>query len=133
MNTKYFLNLVSGNVFQNKKTPAIPSAYYIGLSKSAPTLDGENVTEPSGGGYARVLLTNLSDPVDGVVTNTQLIDFAESTAGWGIVTHFVIFDALTAGNLLMYGPLTTNRTVESGTIMTIKQGALALSAVNPTV
>lgn len=132
MNTAYFLDLVAGNVFRTKTSPAIPAAYYIGLSKTVPNLSGDNVSEPSGGGYARVKLTDLSTPSDGTVTNNSAIDFAESTAAWGTVTHFVVYDALTDGNLLMYGQLTTSRSVEAETIMTIKAGALTLSVVNPT-
>ena len=37
-----------------------------------------------------------------------------------------------AGNLLMYGALTTPRTVETATIMTIKENYLKLSVQNPT-
>ncbi len=132
MNTTYFLNLVAGNVFRTKTSPAIPTVYYLGLSKTAPNMSGGNVSEPSGGGYARIKLTGLSAPSNGVVTNTKAIDFAESTASWGTVTHFVVYDAMTGGNLLMYGSLTTSRSVETATIMTIKAGALTLSVINPT-
>lgn len=133
MNTTYFLNLVSGNVFGSKKSPAIPEKYYLGLSSTAPSLDGSGVTEPGGGtGYARVELTSLSTPINGVVTNSGAIDFAESTAEWGTMTHFVIYDALSEGNLLMYGELSASRKVEADTIMTIKLGSLNLSVVNPT-
>lgn len=132
MNTTYFLNLCAGNVFKTKTTPAIPTSYYIGLSKTAPNLSGGNVSEPSGGGYARVKLASLGAPSNGLVSNTSDINFAESTAAWGTVTHFVIYDALTGGNLLMYGSLTTSRTVEAATVMTLRAGALQLSVVNPT-
>lgn len=133
MNTTYFLNLVSGNVFGSKTTPAIPTEYFLGLSSAAPALDGTGAVEPAGGtGYARVKLTSLSAPVNGVVTNNAAIDFAESTAEWGTMTHFVIYDALTGGNLLMYGELSASRKVEADTIMTIKLGSLNLSVVNPT-
>ena len=132
MNTTYFLNLVSGNVFGSKKSPAIPEKYYLGLSSTAAYLDGSGVTEPGGGiGYARVELTSLSTPINGAVTNSSAIDFAESTAEWGTMTHFVIYDALSEGNLLMYGELSASRKVEADTIMTIKLGSLNLSVVNP--
>lgn len=49
MNTTYFLNLVSGNVFGSKKTPALPEKYYLGLSSAAPALDGSGVVEPGEG------------------------------------------------------------------------------------
>ena len=134
MNTNYFLNCMAGNVFQTKTNPAIPTAYYIGLSTTAPTVDGTGVNEPStDAGYARIQLTSLSEPADGVVTNTLAINFDESTASWGNITHFVIFDSSAAdsGNLLMYGELSTPRSVEAATIMTIKEGYLKLSVQNP--
>ena len=130
MNTTYFLNLVSGNVYGTKKTPAIPDEYYIGLSSTAPSADGLNVTEPATGGYQRVQLTGLSEPTAGVVTNPTSISFPESTQSWGTVSYFVIFDAATEGNLLMYGELEEARTVEAATIMTLRANSLTLSVLN---
>lgn len=132
MNTTFFLNCVAGNLFGTKTSPAIPATYYIGLSTTEPNAAGENVTEPSvDAGYGRVLLNNLSEPINGLVTNTSSVNFEESTASWGTVTHFVIFDAETGGNLLMYGAVSPPRVVEEGTVMTIRQDYLRLSAQNP--
>lgn len=133
MNTTYFLNCVAGNLFHTKNTPALPAEYYIGLSTTAPNINGTNVTEPaSSAGYTRIKLDMLSEPSSGVVINQSNIDFNESTASWGTVTHFVIFDALNGGNLLQYGSLSTPRSVETATIMTIKSGYLNLSVQNQT-
>ena len=132
MNTTYFLNQVMGNLFKTKETPALPSEYYIGLSSTAPNISGGNVTEPlSNSGYKRVRLENLSEPTDGVITNEQAISFDESTANWGTMSHFVIYDALEAGNLLMYDTLSTPRNVEAATIVTIKANSLTLTLSNP--
>lgn len=132
MNTTYFLNQVMGNLFKTKETPALPSEYYIGLSFTAPNISGGNVTEPlSNSGYKRVKLENLSEPADGVITNEQAISFDESTANWGTMSHFVIYDALEAGNLLMYDTLSTPRNVEAATIVTIKANSLTLTLSNP--
>ena len=132
MNTTHFLNRVAGNLFRTETSPAIPTEYYIGLSTTEPTMSGANVSEPStSAGYGRVLLENLSAPVNGVVTNTANINFEESTASWGTVTHFVIYDAEIDGNLLMYGALSTPRVVEAATVMTIRQDYLRLTAQNP--
>ena len=132
MNTTYFLNLAAGNLFNTKTNPEIPQELWIGLSTTAPNINGTNVTEPSGSaGYARVQLTMLSEPSAGVVTNQSNIDFNESTASWGTVTHFVIFDAQSDGHLLQYGSLSTPRSVEAATIMTIKSNYLNLSVQNP--
>ena len=132
MNTTYFLNQVMGNLFKTKETPALPSEYYIGLSSTAPNISGGNVTEPlSNSGYKRVKLENLSEPADGVITNEQAISFDESTANWGTMSHFVIYDALEAGNLLMYDTISTPRNVEAATIVTIKANSLTLTLSNP--
>lgn len=134
MNTTYFTNCVAGNLYGTKDDPAIPTSYYIGLSTTAPNIGGTNVTEPStSAGYARVQLTNLSQPSVGVVTNQSAINFNESTSSWGTITHFVIYDSSVVGdgNLLMYGTLTTPRVVDANTIMTIKENFLKLSVQNP--
>ena len=133
MTTTYFLYFSAGNIYRTKEVPAIPTEYWIGLSTTAPNLNGTNVTEPAASaGYARVKLDMLSEPASGVVTNEANIDFNESTASWGTVTHFVVFDAQNGGNLLQYGALSTPRSVEAATIMTIKTGYLNLSVQNPT-
>lgn len=131
MVTTYFKNLVAGNVFGSKTTPAIPSTYYIGLSTSAPDEDGTGATEPSSSaGYARVAISNLGDPVNGEVSNEQAISFNESTSSWGTITHYVIYDAATSGNLLMYGQFLIPRIVETGTIMLLKEGSLTLTVAD---
>lgn len=132
MNTTYFLNQVMGNLFKTKETPALPSEYYIGLSSTEPNVNGSSVTEPlSNTGYKRVKLENLSEPASGVITNKQAISFDESTSNWGTMSHFVIYDALESGNLLMYDTLSTPRNVEAATIVTIKANSLTLTLSNP--
>ena len=133
MNTTYFLNQVMGNVYKTKTTPALPGNYYIGLSSTPPALDGTGATEPSGSAnYARVKLETLGEPAGGVITNTAAVSFDESTANWGVMSHFVIYDALSGGNLLMFDTLSAARNVESATIVTIKAGSLTLTLSNPT-
>lgn len=132
MTTTYFLNSIMGNVFGSKTNPTLPTNYYIGLSTSAPTIAGGNVSEPAGSaGYARVRLTGLSEPNNGTITNGSAISFEESTADWGTVTYFVIYDAPTGGNLLMYDALTASRTVETATVVMIKENSLQLTLANP--
>lgn len=128
MNTTYFINQVMGNLFQTKTNPALPDAYYIGLSSTAPNADGGNVTEPSANAsYARVKLETLGEPTDGVITNTAAIFFQESTEDWGTMTHVVIFDGPTGGNLLMYQEMAPRRVVDVDTIVTILSGGLRLT------
>lgn len=131
MNTNYFLDCVAGGVFQSPSA-SLPNEFYIGLSTTTPSADGTGVTEPSSSaGYKRIKLLSISEPAGGVVSNSSSITFDESTASWGVVTHFVIFDALSGGNLLIFGELSSPRTVEADTIMAIKEGYLKLSVQNP--
>ena len=96
MNTTYFLNVVAGNVLKTKSIPALPTKFYLGLSSTAPNLDGTGATEPAtSAGYKRVELTSLSEPANGVVTNDATIDFDESTAALGhydALRHFRLRD-----------------------------------------
>ena len=131
MTAVYFLNNIMGNVFGTQSTPSLPTNYWLGLSTTAPSTGGGNVTEPTGGaGYGRVQLTSLSLPVNGSITNSAAVVFNESTASWGLITHYVIYGQQTGGNLLMYGPLTVSRTVEINTVVTIKPNELVITLEN---
>lgn len=134
MNTTYFINCIAGNIFRSKTSPALPTQYYIGLSKTAPSTSGANVTEPStSDGYSRIKLDSLSAPSNGVVKNLSDINFPESTGSWGVISHFVIYDsqAVGSGNLLMYGELSTPRTIEASTTLIIPSNLLILTTQNP--
>lgn len=131
MVTTYFLNLVSGNLYGSQTNPPIPSTYYIGLSSTEPELDGSGVTEPSANdNYSRVPIASFGAPDNGVITNTADISFNESIAAWGTMTHYVIYDSIIGGNLLIYNNLAEPRSVESSTILTLKAGNLKLNLSN---
>ena len=134
MTSTYFLNCIMGNVFMTKLSPTLPKKVYLGLSSTAPQVDGTGVSEPlASAGYQRVELTNLGEPVMGVVSNDGEIQFDESSASWGTITHFVLFDSPTDGNLLMFNQLSQSRSVETATIVMVKTGSLKLTLANPTV
>lgn len=121
-----------GNVFQTKLSPGLPSKVYLGLSSSAPDVDGSGATEPlASAGYSRVELNSLDVPTNGVITNKSEISFPESSASWGTVTHFVLYDAPVNGNLLMFNVLSQARSVEQATIVMVNAGSLKLTLANP--
>lgn len=122
-----------GNPFGTKTTQAIPTTYYLGLSKTAPTISGMGVSEPSTSdtGYGRVSLASLSAPTNGTITNSAPVSFNESTSNLGTMTHYVVYDAVTGGNLLFYGTLSISRTVEQDTVITVKAGELTITLSNP--
>jgi hypothetical protein len=109
-----------------------PATLYFGLSTTTIADDGTNVTEPSGGGYARVGktndLTNFPAASGGAKANGTVIDFGTATgAAWGTVTDWFIADAATAGNVLARGVLTASKTINDGDSASFAVGAFTLA------
>jgi len=77
-------------------------------------------TEVTGGSYAPVQRDPLdanwtgASSTDGLTDNAAALTYPAPTANWGVVTGFALWDAATAGNLLIYGALTTSKTVNNG-------------------
>lgn len=90
----------------------MPTTVYVALYTTDPTA-ADSGTEVTGGGYARKALT-MAAPTNGVGDNSAIVNFGTASASWGTITHVGIRDALTVGNLLIYGPLTASKTVGSG-------------------
>ena len=109
--------------------------YYIGLSTTAINVAGTGVTEPTGGGYKRVAVTNnktnFTDSTGGIVQNKAQIEFPESTTAWGTITHVFISDSATtgSGNVLYYDALTTPRTVQTATILLFAINSMKIQLV----
>ena len=90
------------------------------------------VSEPSGGGYARVAvsntLTNFPAASSGTKSNATAITFPTPSAAWGTVVSVFIADAAAGGNVLAMADLTTPKTINSGaSAPTIAVSALYLS------
>jgi len=100
------------------------STVYIGLKTADPTDDNSGGTEPDGtGSYARIesISADWEDAAAGAIQNDEIQEFAESTAAWSTgatpLTHFIIMDALSGGNMLAHGSLTTPRTVNAAGVL----------------
>lgn len=105
-----------------------PATVHVGLLTAAPT-DSSAGTEVSGGGYARVAVasslanwagtqssgsTTASSGTSGTTSNNNAITFPAPTANWGSVTHFAVYDAASAGNMLFFAALGTPKTINNG-------------------
>jgi len=96
-----------------------PTVLGVALFTVTPT-DAGGGTEVTGGSYARVNLAPLdanwtgASATDGATDNASAITFPTPSANWGVVVAFGIFDATTAGNLLIWGPITPNKTINNG-------------------
>lgn len=116
-----------------------PATMYIALSSTTPTEAGGNFTEPSGGSYARVSTTATdwsaaSGTAPAVKTNTATKTFPTASADWvsaANLTHFGLFDALSAGNLLAWGALTVAKPVLNGDTASFAASSLTLKLGDP--
>jgi hypothetical protein len=80
---------------------------YVALFTATGLDDGTGFTEVSGGAYARVATAggDWATPTGvspSLCQNANPIVFPTSTAGWGTIIGFGIYDALTAGNLMAW-------------------------------
>lgn len=105
---------------------------YVALSTTAPAENGTGVTEPVGSGYARVATAavdwNAATAADpSVVTNANAVTFAAATGAWGTVTHFALYDAITAGNVLGSAALTASKSPTTGDTASFAPSSLSVS------
>lgn len=100
-----------------------PTSVYVALYTTAPN-DAGGGTQVTGGSYARQIATFAASS-GGATSNTGNIDFTNMPAC--TVVAIGIFDALTTGNLLLWGTLTTNKTVDAGDTLRIATGDLDIS------
>jgi len=100
---------------------------YVGLSTADPLDSGAGLAEPSGNGYARVAVAAWTKSGTTKVNNTNNIEFPEATGSWGTVTHGCIFDAATAGNLLLSFALDAPQTITTGQIARFNAGELEVT------
>lgn len=106
-------------------TYTAPTTVYVGLFTSDPT-DAGSGTEVSGNAYARQAAT-FAAPSNGAASTNADVQFPQATGNWGTVTHFAIFDALTTGNMMYHGALTSSKTIETGDVFKIASGSLTVT------
>ena len=100
-----------------------PSSVYLALYTTTPT-DSTSGTEVSGGSYARKVIT-FGAATSGAATNNTNVDFTLMPTC--VVTGIAVCDALTSGNILVYGALTSSKTLASGDTLRITSGDLSIS------
>lgn len=92
---------------------------YVGLSSTTPTKAGANVTEPSGGGYARqqLVAADMNVASGSTTTNNADVTFPQASADYASgadMTHMVMYDAVTVGNFILFKSLTVAKPVLDG-------------------
>src|SRR5690554_1644054 len=112
---------------------------WVGLSSTTPSDDGTGVTEPSTGSYARVETDAddwgaASSTAPATKANTASIEFPQASADWvggSNLTHFVLYDASTDGNLVAFGALSSAKPVLSGDTASFGAGDLVIRLGDP--
>lgn len=103
-----------------------PVAVYAGLLTAAPS-DAGGGTEVSGNNYARTAVTFGAPSPSGTSANSVAVNFPTPSGSWGACTHFGIYDASSAGNLLYWAALTQTETPISGNTVSFAIGALVVT------
>ena len=144
--TNYLKNLLIDFLFRAQSTsPA--ATLYVALATTTPTAAASGA-EVTASDYARVAVTSalaswagtqgdtttaVSSGTTGKTSNNAIIDFGTASSSWGTITYWEIYDASTAGNRLLYGPITDSsgnaspRSVVSGDPVSFPISALAIS------
>jgi hypothetical protein len=114
--------LIADSQFGGGATTWAPATWYLGISTTIPNDDGTNFTEPVGGAYARVALTNNATNFPAAVTtsgrttksNGAKFTFPNPTANWGTASHYGFFTALSGGTVQYHNVLDTPVTIRNG-------------------
>jgi hypothetical protein len=108
-------------------TALIAGTPFISLHTADPGNTG--ASEVAGSSYARVALGTNSNAGNNptVMSNTAIITFPTATGSWGTITHFGLWDAVTAGNNRGSGALTTAKAVNNGDTARFAIGALTIT------
>lgn len=93
---------------------------FVALSTADFTEDGSGAAEPVGNNYAREACSfGTAGIVSRTITSDSLITFNQSSGSWGTISHWAIYDDVSAGNMLAYGAFTTAKNVANGKTPTI--------------
>ncbi len=127
MLSNYLENAWVNHVLRNTAYTSPGTSVYVAFHTADPT-DAGSGAEVSGNAYARVQHQGTAAwdaPASRATQNTTAITFPTPTGSWGTITHYGIWDAASAGNLLIYGALASSIAPSSGTVR-FSAGALDL-------
>lgn len=123
---------------------SVPTHWYVALCTDEPGSDWDGSMladlEPSGQAgytgtvYARQMIGHgsgswtLSD--SGYVVNAVDINFGIPDVDWGTISHLGLTDAVTAGNLWLYGGLAVPADINANFTVIIPAGSLTIAVAN---
>lgn len=86
--------------------------------------------EVSGGSYARVAGGTFSQTGTNPTTaaNDAIIEFAQATADWGLISHVAVFTASSGGSLLASKALDVAKQIDEDDVLRFPVGQLEVEA-----
>jgi len=131
--SNYLENKVLDHVLRNTAYTQ-PSGLYLALFNNTSGLAATNLeagtltdeTSTSGTAYGRKAIT-FAAASGGNGVSSATVTFDAATSNWGTVTHVAIMDAITTGNVLFWGALTTSKTVATGDTFQVSSGNMTVS------
>ena len=131
--SNYLENKVLDHVL-TATTYTAPATRYLALfnntsGNAATNLEAGTLTDEtstSATAYIRKAVT-FAAASSGTSATNATVTFDAATANWGTITHVAVMDAVSAGNVLFYGAVTTSKTIETGDTFQVSSGNLTVS------
>jgi hypothetical protein len=133
----YLERVFSSHIF-GSGTFSKPATIAVALCSTVPNDASTGATIPelaNSGSYARYTLnpsaTNWLDPVatNGICTNLVALSYTKATADWGWISGVAICDSASygAGNVLIWGTLTTPKLIGNGDTFSFGSGDISVT------
>ena len=121
-----FLKTAVHEHFLRNNSQTSPTTVYLALNTTAPG-DDDSGTECSGTAYARAAIA-FGAETGGVGSNSGLVTMATVGAGgWGTATHWKLMDALTVGDLMLWGALDNSHVLAENDVPKVQIGGLTVT------
>ena len=133
-----YANSILNYALSKTATLTAPNQVWIGLSSNDPEADGGTFNELSGGGYARVLISQkgetypntMGSASDRAITNTYQLNWPKATLDW-TVKGIGLFSSSSGGSPFFYGAIElTEEQIAAGGLL-VEAGAVALFDPQP--
>jgi len=133
-----------GSLFTGTADEVVADGTAVLTEQTSPLDAGTAAVEPTGGSYARASLacsltnfagtqgagtTAVSSGTTRTTSNNVVVTWPTPSASWGSQWGVAVYDAASAGNMLMWGPLTAIQQMVTGDTITFAAGAATFQLV----
>ena len=128
--TSYLSNAIA-NWVRGTAMPTAPTTLYLALSTTAINGDGTGITEPSGGAYARQIVTmtapSFGESTGSVISLSGNVIYPTATGTWGNITHLALFTAVSGGSMLHRWQAPVAKNIGVGDTYTVAAGDFSIA------